>query len=176
MLRLTFRLWIMTTMIQVASLLFFYFFCAFCEVFFLATVKKDNESGSDYGYLQQVFFPLLSKTQLYAVYLYLHKAKRGFTFHCLYCSKMAAELFSLLPYPVSIRLSLVWHVKTSCHGGSEDRWQEEMCSHIGLSLSPSCLRRPLQRASFTAGWSIMLASHTWAVLIFLGLWRWASCQ
>jgi len=79
------------------------------------------------------------------------RPKGFFIFECLYHSKVAAKpakLFSQLPCPP---LSVAWYVKTSCLGGGEDRCEEEMCSHIGSSLSPSCLLRALQRAGFTTG-------------------------
>lgn len=46
---------------------------------------------------------------------------------------------SLGSYPGPPSTSIIWHVKTSCLGGGEDRCEEGMCSHIGLALSPGCL-------------------------------------
>lgn len=92
----------------------------FLLFFFLAVVNNDDYNQREITIIYQgaeiVIFPLKQSTTTFV--FYLHEAKRGFTFQCLYHSKVSAKpakLFSLLsPCPPSLPLSAVWHVKTSC--------------------------------------------------------------
>lgn len=93
---------------------------SFCSSFFLAVVNNDDYNQRKITIIYQgaeiVIFPLKQSTTPFV--FYLHEAKRGFIFQCLYHSKVSAKpakLFSLLsPCSPSPPLSAVWHVKTSC--------------------------------------------------------------
>lgn len=136
-------------------------------------MRRWLKRGSHLLLSENVIPPPLNKTSTLFV-IYLHKTLSSFILQCLYHYKVVAKpakIGSLGYHPGPPSNSIIYCVKTSCLGGGEDRCEEGICSHIGLALSPSCPLRALQTGSFTTGWSIMLASHTWAMFSSqLGSW------
>lgn len=85
--------------------------------------------------LEKLFFS--PKTNLYSICLLSAQGQEGFLSSSVFITRswlLNLQNCSLCPHPGPPSTSIIWRVKTSCLGGSEDRCEEEMCSHTGPAL------------------------------------------
>lgn len=129
-------------------MLFYYYVCILVKlVFVILGILKNEEMIKtrerlllSTRKLKMLFSPPKQSTAPFV--FYLHEAIRKIKPSSVFITRrwlLNLQNCSLGSYPGPPSTSIIWHVKTSCLGGGEDRCEERMRSHTGLALSPGCL-------------------------------------